>query len=114
MPECGLQDAVRGSCSGLKAALRQIPTTCSEESKVRDIWLSMPVEEPMSVVVESPDTQTEQRDALVERLLQSASGAFDVFTVYLGDRLGFYQALAECGWLSSTQLALKTGTHERY
>ena len=55
-----------------------------------------------------------QRDALVEQLLQSASGAFTMFSVYLGDRLGFYRALAEGGPLTSNELAARTGTHERY
>jgi 2-polyprenyl-3-methyl-5-hydroxy-6-metoxy-1,4-benzoquinol methylase len=37
-----------------------------------------------------------------------------MFTMYLGDRLGFYKALAENGWLTSNELALHTGTYERY
>jgi 2-polyprenyl-3-methyl-5-hydroxy-6-metoxy-1,4-benzoquinol methylase len=62
----------------------------------------------------SKESVVEQRDALVERLLQSASGAFTIFGVYLGDRLGFYRALAEGGALTSAELAARTGTHERY
>jgi 2-polyprenyl-3-methyl-5-hydroxy-6-metoxy-1,4-benzoquinol methylase len=57
---------------------------------------------------------TEQRDALVERLLQSTSGVFDIFTIYIGDRLGFYGALSANGSLTSGELADRTGTHERY
>jgi hypothetical protein len=57
---------------------------------------------------------TEQRDALVERLLQSTSGVFDIFTIYIGDRLGFYGALSANGSLTSSELADRTGTHERY
>lgn len=53
-------------------------------------------------------------EALQERLLGSLIGAFDVFAVYLGDQLGFYSALREAGPLSSPELALRTGTHERY
>ena len=34
------------------------------------------------------DDDVQQRDALVERLLESARGAFDIFGVSLGDRLG--------------------------
>jgi 2-polyprenyl-3-methyl-5-hydroxy-6-metoxy-1,4-benzoquinol methylase len=38
----------------------------------------------------------------------------DIFTVFLGDQLGFYGVLAEDGALTSTELARRTGTHERY
>jgi 2-polyprenyl-3-methyl-5-hydroxy-6-metoxy-1,4-benzoquinol methylase len=57
---------------------------------------------------------TQQRDALVERVLQSTAGLFDIFTIYLGHALGFYQALATTGYMTSTELAQQTGTHERY
>ena len=57
---------------------------------------------------------TEQRDAFIERMLRATGGLFDIFTIYIGDRLGYYQALAEQGWLTSTQLAAATQTHERY
>jgi len=56
----------------------------------------------------------QERDAFIERFLQSVSGAFDIFTVYIGDRLGYYRALAEGGALTSGQLAEHTSTHERY
>jgi len=55
-----------------------------------------------------------RRDALVERLFESTLGAFDVLAVYIGDRLGFYRALADDGPLTSGELAAATGTHERY
>jgi 2-polyprenyl-3-methyl-5-hydroxy-6-metoxy-1,4-benzoquinol methylase len=57
---------------------------------------------------------TERRDALVERLFANAIGAFDLFSVYLGDVLGFYRALADKGPLSSVGLADVAGVHERY
>jgi SAM-dependent methyltransferase len=56
----------------------------------------------------------QQRDQFVERFLQSAAGAFNIFTIYLGDRLGLYRTLAEQGPLTSTELAAHTSTHERY
>ena len=59
-------------------------------------------------------SMTQQRDAFVERMSQSILAAFDVFTIYLGDRLGLYQALAEGGALTSTELATRTDTCERY
>lgn len=57
-----------------------------------------------------------QRDAFVGRLLESARGVFDIFGVYLGIRLGLYDALAASGGgaLSSSALACRTRTHERY
>ena len=58
--------------------------------------------------------QDQRRDALVERLFEATLGAMDVLTVYLGDRLGLYRALAERGGLTSAELAEATGTHERY
>ncbi|HSB16512.1 MAG TPA: class I SAM-dependent methyltransferase [Bryobacteraceae bacterium] len=62
--------------------------------------------------------ETEQtaarRDAFIERLFQSALGAFDIFTIHLGDRLGFYEVLSADGPLTSAELAARTGTHERY
>ena len=42
-------------------------------------------------------TVERQRDALVGRRLKALTGAFDSFSVYLGDRLGGYGALAEGG-----------------
>ena len=40
-----------------------------------------------------PEIET-RRDALVERLFNATLGAFDLYAVYLGDRLGLYRALA--------------------
>jgi 2-polyprenyl-3-methyl-5-hydroxy-6-metoxy-1,4-benzoquinol methylase len=56
----------------------------------------------------------ERRDALVERLFGNAIGAFDLFSVYLGERLGLYRALAEKGPLTPAELADAAGVHERY
>jgi 2-polyprenyl-3-methyl-5-hydroxy-6-metoxy-1,4-benzoquinol methylase len=55
-----------------------------------------------------------RRDALVERLFTNAIGAFDLFSVYVGDRLGLYAALAEKGPLTTAELADAAGVHERY
>jgi 2-polyprenyl-3-methyl-5-hydroxy-6-metoxy-1,4-benzoquinol methylase len=68
----------------------------------------------MATAVSLSDEQVTRRDAFVERLLQSTAGVFDIFTVYLGHRLGYYQALAGSGPLTSTELAARTGTNERY
>jgi 2-polyprenyl-3-methyl-5-hydroxy-6-metoxy-1,4-benzoquinol methylase len=55
-----------------------------------------------------------QRDALAERLFGAALGAYELMTVHLGDRLGYYRALVEGGELTSADLAEATGTDERY
>jgi 2-polyprenyl-3-methyl-5-hydroxy-6-metoxy-1,4-benzoquinol methylase len=57
---------------------------------------------------------SERRDALVARLFTNAVGAFDLFSVYLGDRLGLYRALADGGAMTSVELADATAVHERY
>ena len=55
-----------------------------------------------------------QRDALAERLFGAALGAYELMTVHLGDRLGYYRALAGGGDVTSAELARETGTDERY
>jgi len=52
--------------------------------------------------------------ALADRLLQDAIGALELYTVYLGERLGLYRALADGGPATSAELAGRTGTTERY
>jgi SAM-dependent methyltransferase len=55
-----------------------------------------------------------RRDALVEQLLAGALGAMELFSVYIGDRLGLYRALAERGASTPGELAAAAGVHERY
>jgi 2-polyprenyl-3-methyl-5-hydroxy-6-metoxy-1,4-benzoquinol methylase len=62
----------------------------------------------------SVPSATERRDALVERLFMNAVGAFDLFSVYVGEVLGLYRALADKGPLTSAELAEAAGMHERY
>ncbi|MGE3908000.1 MAG: methyltransferase domain-containing protein [Chloroflexota bacterium] len=66
----------------------------------------------MAVVMS--EQATEQRDALVGRLFDAVLGTMDVFTIYVGDRLGLYRALSDGGGLTAAQLAAATGTQERY
>jgi predicted O-methyltransferase YrrM len=56
----------------------------------------------------------DRTDALHERLFGDALGALELYTIYLGERLGLYRALAEGGAANSSQLAARTGTSERY
>jgi 2-polyprenyl-3-methyl-5-hydroxy-6-metoxy-1,4-benzoquinol methylase len=62
----------------------------------------------------SAPAAVERRDALAERLFLNAVGAFDLFSVYLGDRLGLYRALADHRAMTSAELAEAAGIHERY
>ena len=58
--------------------------------------------------------ETDVRDAFVDRMLLSTAGVFDMFTIFIGSRLGLYQALSESGLLTSIELAERTNTQERY
>jgi 2-polyprenyl-3-methyl-5-hydroxy-6-metoxy-1,4-benzoquinol methylase len=59
----------------------------------------------------SPDRSA---GALVARLFDATIGAFDVLSVYVGDRLGLYRALAAGGPATSTELAARATIDERY
>jgi 2-polyprenyl-3-methyl-5-hydroxy-6-metoxy-1,4-benzoquinol methylase len=56
----------------------------------------------------------DRTEALSERLFGNALGALELYTIYLGERLGLYRSLAESGAATSSQLAARTGTTERY
>ena len=56
----------------------------------------------------------ERAEEFVGRLFNAALGAIDVFTVYIGDRLGLYEAMSDSGGVTSGQLAAATGINERY
>src|SRR5262245_22463440 len=60
------------------------------------------------------DDANRERDALVGRLMQASAGMFDIYTTYLGDRLGLYRALAAAGRCTASGLAAQTGASERY
>ena len=52
--------------------------------------------------------------ALTDRLFRDMHGALELLTVYLGERLGLYEALHADGPATSAELAGRTGTSERY
>ena len=63
------------------------------------------------------DTRPEETaagEALATRLFETVLAVLDARAVDLGDRLGYYRALAEHGPATSPQLAARTGTAERY
>jgi 2-polyprenyl-3-methyl-5-hydroxy-6-metoxy-1,4-benzoquinol methylase len=53
-------------------------------------------------------------EALTARLFRDLAGALELLTVYLGERLGLYRALQASGPATSAELAVRTGTVERY
>ncbi|MFN8584434.1 MAG: methyltransferase domain-containing protein [Dehalococcoidia bacterium] len=61
-----------------------------------------------------PETPEDQAADLVERLFEDLLGAITTFSVFLGDRLGLYRALAAGGPATPAELAARSGIHERY
>lgn len=53
-------------------------------------------------------------EELVGRLLESTVGAMDVLSVYLGEKLGYYEALAKAGPATPGELARRTESNQRY
>lgn len=66
------------------------------------------------IVQPGADSIAQQRDHFIERFLGFASGAFNMFAIYIGDRLGLYRALTETGPTTAASLAATTNTHVRY
>lgn len=58
--------------------------------------------------------ETTEAAAFADRLFASALGAFEILSVYLGDRLGWYRSLAAEGPATAHELARRTGTDARY
>jgi hypothetical protein len=57
---------------------------------------------------------TDEVTAFADRVFASALGGIETLSIYLGDRLGWYRALAEGEPLDAPTLAARTGTDERY
>src|SRR4051812_23492509 len=53
-------------------------------------------------------------EQIADRVFAAGLGAFDTLCIYLGERLGWYDALAGAGAVAAGELALRTGTNERY
>jgi 2-polyprenyl-3-methyl-5-hydroxy-6-metoxy-1,4-benzoquinol methylase len=52
--------------------------------------------------------------ALADRLFETELRTLELYTIYVGERLGLYRALVDGGPASSVELAERTGTDERY
>lgn len=53
-------------------------------------------------------------EELAGRIVQEINGAMSAMTLYLGNRLGLFEALAETGPTTASGLARRTGLSERY
>jgi len=71
----------------------------------------VPEQEMEGGSVQSPERR---RDTLAERIFGSSIGFMEILSIYVGDRLGFYQALVDDEGATASQLADATGTNERY
>lgn len=59
-------------------------------------------------------TKSATADAVAEKIFGSLLGAFEIQAIYLGTKLGWYEALAASGPMTSSELADATATAERY
>lgn len=55
-----------------------------------------------------------ERDRFADRILDALAGTIDLYSIYLGDRLGLYRSFVEDGPQTTEELAAATDTHERY
>jgi SAM-dependent methyltransferase len=68
----------------------------------------------MSTTTAAATIDTTALDAFVGQLITELGAAINAGLVLIGDELGLYRAMAGAGPLSATELAQRTGTHERY
>ena len=59
-------------------------------------------------------THATTAEGLVERIFEASLAAFDLYTIYLGERLGLYVVLSEHGPLDAAGLATAANIDERY
>jgi SAM-dependent methyltransferase len=67
----------------------------------------------MAIQGELSAVELDRRDALAGRLGDATNAVFDLYSIYLGERLGFYGELAGRGPLSAGELAGRTATDPR-
>ena len=60
------------------------------------------------------NTDMSKVEAFAGQVVTDIAAAFSGVMTNIGHKLGLYKALAGAGWMSSNQLADKTGTDERY
>jgi hypothetical protein len=60
------------------------------------------------------ETMTQTTEQFADRLFNSALATVEVMSMYLGDRLGWYRALADGGPATETELVDRAGGSPRY
>ena len=68
----------------------------------------------MATIEEIPAVDGDKLMAFVFNAVDEVGGALNAALVVMGDRLGWYRAMAGAGPISSSDLAQKTGSSERY
>jgi SAM-dependent methyltransferase len=68
----------------------------------------------MTAVSDLQEQQSPSAEYLIGRLFEAALGALDLFTIYLGERLGYYAVLASGASMTPGELARAAGAHVRY
>ena len=56
-------------------------------------------------------TAEQRRDALAKRIFESSIGMLEILSIYVGNRLGLYRALADGGEVTADQTAYCTMQH---
>ena len=62
----------------------------------------------------STSVDTSRTEALVERIFAATLSLLEIAAIHIGDRLGFYRSLDAQGPATPSELAVTTGTVERY
>jgi 2-polyprenyl-3-methyl-5-hydroxy-6-metoxy-1,4-benzoquinol methylase len=118
----GVSAALRTGASGFLLISRKVLNGCSPASthRVTGRRSAWPLTDGGNVTGMETDSSPAGRRpgdpaaALTGRLFQDMVGALELFTIYLGERLGLYRALGKYGLSTSAELAGRTGTAERY
>jgi hypothetical protein len=76
--------------------------------------LTMAPDENTQGTYSDGETDADAVTAFADRVFASTLGGLEVLSIYLGDRLGWYRALAEGEPLDAPTLAARTNTQERY
>lgn len=58
--------------------------------------------------------ESQTAESLADRVFESVLGTLDLYSIYLGDHLGYYEILDAGDALTPAELAVKAGTDERY
>lgn len=66
------------------------------------------------IIKSDQQLHTQQREKFLGQLVEATAGFFKIYSIYLGHRLGLYRGLVAGQALSSSELAVRTGTNERY